>query len=159
MTTKSKNNIINSMIATTIAELITLPICTIKTNHQNNINISKTHTDVIIHNCSEVKALIRIFQYKNTSIPIFYTIKNIYNNGGIKAFYKASFPAITSQVFSTSSKYFLYRYLDDINYQYSNKILNGMISGIIKSFFTHPIDFLKIYWQKYTWHRPLCLPL
>lgn len=111
-------NIINSAIATTIAELITLPICTIKTNYQNS-----------------------------NSKSIITSIKTLYKNGGVLIFYKASVPAISSQVFTISSKYFLYRWLNEKNYYYSNKIINGMISGILVSVFTHPMDVIKIHWQ------------
>ena len=114
-------NIVNSAVGTTIAEVVTLPICTIKTNYQN----------------SSEKSIITV-------------VKNLYKNGGISSFYRASPAAISSQVFSTSSKYVLYRYLEDKNIQYSNKVLNGMASGIISSLVTHPVDFVKIHWQMKT---------
>ena len=63
-------NIVYSSLATSIAELATLPICTIKTNYQN------THSNSIIN-----------------------TAKSIYSRGGIKPFYAASVPAIFGQVF------------------------------------------------------------
>lgn len=87
MTSKSSKNITNSAIAATLAEIITLPACTLKTNYQNTSGTS-------IHQ----------------------TFKNIYHTGGLCAFYKASPPAIASQVFSTSSKFFLYRYFEDKNF-------------------------------------------
>ena len=65
---------------------------------------------------------------------------------GIKSFYKASFPAIFSQIFSTSSKYVLYRYIDNNQFT-TNKFLNGMIAGITSSLFTHPMDIVKIHMQ------------
>nr|QZX42720.1 mitochondrial carrier [Mimivirus sp.] len=114
----NQNNIINSAIATGIAEIMTLPICTIKTNYQNT-----------------------------NSTSMYQTIKHIYNQGGIQAFYRASPAAIMSQIFSTSSKYFLYKWFEKQNIPYSNKILNGLMSGIISSLLTHPIDTIKIHLQ------------
>jgi hypothetical protein len=114
------NHIINSSIATVLAEFLTLPICTIKTNYQNTKN----------------------------NIPA--TIKHIYISNGIKAFYQASFPAIGSQVISSSSKYFFYKMLENhlnSNNTQKQKFINGLFSGILSSFITHPIDTFKIQWQ------------
>jgi hypothetical protein len=117
-------NIVYSSLATSIAELATLPICTIKTNYQN------THSNSIIN-----------------------TAKSIYSRGGIKPFYAASVPAIFGQVFSTTSKYTIYRYLDsNPNYPIKNKFMNGMTAGLISSLFTHPLDVTKV-------HLQMCEPL
>ena len=86
-------NAIYSSIGTGISEIVTLPICTIKTNFQNT-----------------------------NSISIISTIKDIYLREGFKSFYKASFPAIFSQIFSTSSKYVLYRYIDNNTLNHDHKI-------------------------------------
>lgn len=115
------HNVMASSAATALAEFTTLPVCTIKTNFQNQ--------------CSK------------SSLSIPQTIKKIYNLSGIKGFYAASPAAIASQVISTSSKYVLYRYFEDKNMKYSNKLLNGLISGVITSLFTHPLDCIKIYMQ------------
>ena len=112
------SDIINSMTTTGIAEIMTLPICTLKTNYQNT-----------------------------NQLPMSTVAKNIYNNGGIMAFYRASPAAIGSQIFSTSSKYFLYRFLENKQYPYTNKVFNGMIAGLISSLMTHPIDSIKIHLQ------------
>ena len=117
----ASQNIINSATATAIAEIVTLPICTIKTRYQNT-----------------------------QSNSIQQTIKSIYRTSGIKAFYAASVPAISSQVLSTSSKYVLYRHFEDQHFSYSNKMFNGMISGIMSSLITHPIDSIKIHFQMNT---------
>ncbi|AGF84956.1 carrier protein [Moumouvirus goulette] len=111
---------VNSAIATGFAEIMTLPICTFKTNYQNG--------STTMNQC----------------------LQNIYKNGGIKAFYRASLPAITSQIFSTSSKYFLYRYFEVCDFTYSNKILNGICAGVLTSLMTHPIDTIKIHLQMNT---------
>jgi hypothetical protein len=113
---ENHKNIVDSAIATTIAEIITLPICTVKTNYQNG-------------SFSSIKT----------------TIKTLYNQHGISVFYRASIPSIGSQVFSTTSKYVIYRNLEDN--KYFNKFTNGLISGVISSIFTHPMDFIKIHKQ------------
>ena len=114
----ASSNLTNSAMAAGIAEIVTLPICTIKTNYQNT-----------------------------TGITIKKTIKTMYRQGGVLSFFRAMGAAVSSQVFSTSLKYTIYRYLEDKNLKYSNKILNGMASGITASIFTHPIDFIKIHLQ------------
>lgn len=118
MSNKSRGDIINSAISTAIAEIATLPICTIKTNYQNTNSTSITQT-----------------------------VKDLHKKGGISAFYRASPASISSQVFSTSSKYFLYRYFERQNFKYSNKFFNGVASGILSSLITHPIDFIRIHMQ------------
>lgn len=114
------NNVINSSIATCVAEIITLPICSIKTNYQNTI----------VNNVS-----------------IMNTIQNMYKNNGLKIFYSASIPALSSQILSTSSKFSIYKYLDTNNKITQNKLANGFMAGILSSLMTHPIDVFKIYWQ------------
>lgn len=121
MNSNTTKNIGASAIATTIAEIITLPICTIKTNYQNTSSQSITNL-----------------------------VKKMYYQNGIKVFYAASPAAILSQVISTSTKYTLYQLLEDQNFKYSNKIFNGMASGIISSLITHPLDCIKIHLQMST---------
>jgi hypothetical protein len=119
---KSSNNVFYAMTGTGIAEFITLPVCAIKTN----------------------------FQIGSSTIPE--TVKLIYQKGGIRAFYTASIPAIASQMFSTTSKYTIYRYLEDKKYPNSNKVFNGLAAGIISSLFTHPWDFFRVHLQS---HKPV----
>ena len=115
-----------SAISTVIAELATLPICTVKTQYQNTSGAS-----------------------------VGATISRLYNSHGISAFYKASVPAILSQTFSTSSKYVVFRYLQakevkfvqDPSMSFVNKMLQGVIAGVTSSLMTHPIDAVKIHWQ------------
>jgi len=111
-------NLIYSLVGTSVAELATLPICSIKTNYQN------------IHN----KSIVEI-------------AKSMYKSNGIKAFYNSSLPALSSQLLSSSSKYVFYRYLEDKKIPHSNKFINGCISGIASSIITHPVDFIKINMQ------------
>lgn len=110
------NNFKNSAIATTIAELFTLPICTTKTVYQNN-------------NLLTIRA----------------TVKLIYNNGGIMAFYSASLPSVGGQVFSTASKYSLYNALN--THCTDNKFICGSLSGILVSTITHVFDVIKVHIQ------------
>ncbi len=114
---------IASAIGSFVAEIITLPICTVKTVYQNEPNLT-----------------------------IKDTIKKIYGQGGYKGFYQATIPAIISQVASTSIKFGLYEKIksvrktekDDI----MNNAINGMLGGLIGSVFTHPIDVWKNYNQR-----------
>ena len=69
-----------SVIATCIAEIVTLPLCALKTNYQN----------------VDGKTIVA-------------TLKSLWKNYGIKGFYNASAWAISSQILSTASKYTLYR--------------------------------------------------
>ena len=78
--TENKNVLYASAFGTLTAELLTLPICTIKTIYQNN-------------------------PYFNTVE----TIKHIYKQNGYIGFFSASTPAIIAQVISTSSKYTFYQ--------------------------------------------------
>ena len=111
----SLKNIFDSAVATSIAELLTFAICTTKTNYQNSSGKS-----------------------------FYNTARELYRKGGIATFYKGAVPAVLSQILSTSSKYFFYRGLEDQNLRWSNKFLNGAMSGILSSFITHPIDFIKV---------------
>lgn len=115
--------IYKNMLATTIAEIITLPICTIKTNHQ---------------------------VYNNKSMMI--TINNIYKTGGMMGFYQASIPAVISQVLSTTSKYTFYRYFTNLRNTNKDDIfnnsINGIMGGIAGSVISHPVDVWKNYKQR-----------
>lgn len=113
-----KRDLIASMTATTVAEVATTPICTLKTVFQNS---------------------------SNSKVTIRQTLRSIYGRGGLTAFYKASPAAVTSQALSTGMKYSLYRYLQR-NFNY-NSFLCGFISGIAATVFTHPVDAVRVYLQ------------
>ena len=118
----NKNNLFSSLVGTGIGEIVTLPICTIKTNYQNT-----------------------------SSTSIIQTAKKIFKNNNIRGFYSASFPAIVGQMISTSSKYTIYCYLNNNKkYPIKNKFLNGMTAGFFTSLMTHPFDVTKIHWQMKT---------
>lgn len=115
MSSSSLTNLYCIIPAASIAEIITLPICTLKTNHIN----------------TESKSIMN-------------TMRNIYSIGGIKAYYRASIPATMTQVFSSTSKFVLYKYFNTIS-RYT--VLNIVAAGILTSLVTHPLDAIKIYKQ------------
>lgn len=110
-------------IGVIIAEITTLPICTVKTNFQTN-------------NHNSIKS----------------TVNYIYKNYGIKGFYDAKFSAITSQTISTISKFFFYNtiknYRNTDSKDLLNNSINGMTGGILGSLFSHPIDVIKVEQQR-----------
>jgi|688.fasta_scaffold633152_2 hypothetical protein len=119
----SITDLIASSIGTSIAEIITLPTCTIKTNYQTNLN------------------------YKS----IIDVTKDIYKQRGVYGFYNASAIATLSQIVSTSTKFTSYNYIK--NYRQTkqqdikNNIINGAIGGIVASVFSHPFDVIKVHQQ------------
>lgn len=80
---KESRHLISITGATIVAEVATLPICTIKTLYQNT-----------------------------KSVNIFDTAKTLYQKKGIIGFYNSSIPALLSQILSTGSKYVIYQKLN-----------------------------------------------
>ncbi|ARF10978.1 mitochondrial carrier protein [Hokovirus HKV1] len=120
MSNKTVNqNIVSSIIASITAELLTIPICTTKTNYQTQIVNGLSIKDYC---------------------------KNIYKTRGIKGFYNASIYASISQTISQTSKYTIYEYVK--KKRNSNTLLDNMInsaaSGCISSVLHHPFDYAKI---------------
>lgn len=115
----NSNILISNTIGVTTAELITLPICTLKTIYQ-------TQSD--------------------KSLSIKDTIKKIYSERGIRAFYDAKYTAILSQTLSTVSKFGFYQIIKDYRKTQNNDILNNSINGaaggILGSLISHPVDVL-----------------
>jgi hypothetical protein len=111
--------------ATLVAELATLPICTIKTNYQN---ASLKHPTTINQ-----------------------TVKNMIANSGYRAFWSATGTALCSQMLSTSIKYVLYK---EIDRKINNPLLSGLSAGIAASLITHPIDLIKVNKQMQTEFLP-----
>jgi len=116
---------ISSSIGSACAEMLTLPICTIKTIYQ-----TQTVT-------------------KQTPLQI---ASNLYQTKGIKGFFQASFPAIISQVLSTSSKYYLYHAIKDYRKTEDSNIIsnsiNGGLGGLGGSLLSHPFDVWKNHLQR-----------
>lgn len=121
-------NLAVSAGATLVAEVCTLPICTIKTNFQNG-----TYTSIAA------------------------TAQAILRRDGLRGFYKASLPATLAQVLSTTSKYTLYQKLESVthNTPYYNRFLNGLTAGVISSLMTHPLDIIKVHMQMNTRFLPV----
>lgn len=123
-----KNNVnifdylLSSSIAVSVAEFITLPICTIKT----------------------------VYQTSNMSIPN--TAKFIYNRSGYYGFIQASMPAFLGQIVSTSTKYSFYKTIKNYRQTSDNDLLNnsinGMLGGVGGALFAHPFDVWKALNQK-----------
>lgn len=120
---KSDTNLFPSVIGTLSAEILTLPICTIKTVYQNN-----------------------------PSLTVLDCIELIKKNSGYKGFIQASTPAIIGQIVSTSTKYTFYYYLKNLRQTDSSDLfansLNGMVGGLAGSIFSHPLDVWKNYSQR-----------
>ncbi len=91
-TNKTLNNIINSAIGTLVAEIVTLPICTLKTVYQNNPTFTILDT------------------YKH----IYYYGQSHTKHPSYRGFFQASSPAIISHIVSTSSKYSAYEFIKNI---------------------------------------------
>uniref|UniRef100_A0A6C0CBP1 Mitochondrial carrier protein n=1 Tax=viral metagenome TaxID=1070528 RepID=A0A6C0CBP1_9ZZZZ len=112
-----------SMLAASIAEIVTLPICTIKTIYQTNLNY----------------------------ISIRGVAWDVYRFRGIAGFYNSSGWAILSQTMSSATKFTAYSYLQTYRETQKRNLLgnmiNGMISGIISTMFVHPIDVVKVHKQ------------
>ena len=130
MVSENSKNIINSALGTFVAEIVTLPICTLKTVYQNN----STHT------------ITQSYKY----------IYNIHNS--YRGFFQASAPAIISQIVSTSSKYSAYEYIKSLRNKDKdtngkelillNNSINGIIGGLMGSVVTHPFDLWKNFVQR-----------
>lgn len=122
------SNLLSSGLAVGVSEIVTLPICTVKTHYQNN-----------------------------SIITIPEAIKFIFNQHGWRGFYNASLPAVGSQIIATSTKYTMYRSLNDTEFPtnqhlspHGARMCNGVISGFTSSIITHPLDVTRIYWQMKT---------
>jgi hypothetical protein len=116
-------NLFSSCIGTLTAEVLTLPVCTIKTIYQNNKNLT-------------IKS----------------TIDSIIKSQGVKGLFTASSPAIITQILSTSSKFTIYEKIKHIRQTDSSSIIdnsiNGIISGLTGSLLTHPFDVWKNFTQR-----------
>lgn len=99
-----ETNATSAAFATIVAEIATLPICTIKTN------------------------------YQNTNLKISQCVQQIYSHHGIAGFYKASLVAIVSQTLSTTLKYTGYEVIkskySDVSKPFIG-LISGITSSII----------------------------
>ncbi len=112
------------------AELLTLPLNTLKINYAASVikNINQKHI---------------IYPIKLNIMAI-----NIYKSRGIYGFFNSSPMAITSQIFSATSKYTIYECLKKhFGTTQNNLLLNilmGSFAGITGAFIVQPIDQVKI---------------
>jgi len=117
------NKILHSVIGTTVAEIITIPICTIKTIYQTSNYRNPIHVHLFI-----------------------------YNRYGIKGYYHGTAPAVFSQIVSCSSKYTFYNifksYRSTESSDLLNNSINGMCGGVFGSICSHPFDVIKNYHQR-----------
>ena len=117
----SLDTVVSSGGATVIAEAVTFPVCTLKTRYQT----------------------------ANKSIRE--TLLSLAKEEGFRAFYKGIFPAVIGQTYSTSSKYFFYRYLDNrlqaTGHKNVDRVVNSVAGGILATTITHPLDVLKVRMQ------------
>jgi hypothetical protein len=115
-------NCFSSCAGTLLAEIATLPSCTVKTIYQNN----------------------------KSTIPE--TIRLIIKTQGFRGFFTASRPAIITQVLSTSSKFTLYEKMKHIrkteNSNWIDNSINGVVAGLTGSLITHPFDVWKNFSQR-----------
>lgn len=111
-------HIISSGVGVVVAELATIPICTMKTNR-------------VLH----------------PEISAYNIFKNILKRDGFFGFYSASMPAVFSQIISTTSKYTFYKLIqkerktDDANVV--DNMLNGALGGVGGSLLSHPFDVMR----------------
>lgn len=120
--------VVSMIIATGIAEILTLPVCTVKTNYQNN------------------------------KIPISQVIRQIYTQQGISGFYRASFPALGSQILSSTMKFNLYRQITpyiQVDNRFIQLPIASFLGSVITSLFTHPLDYFKIHLQMNSTTKPV----
>lgn len=102
-----------SLCGAAAAELATFPLCTIQTNYQ--------------------------LSSKTMSIP--QIIKEIYQVKGLRGFYYGVRWAVCSQMLSTSSKYVLYRKLQQT---YTSNVACAALAGFCSSLLTQPFDYVKV---------------
>lgn len=116
---KKMDSLISSCVGATVAEFCTVPLCVTKTTQ-------------VVNNLSFPKA-----------------VKLLYKE---KGFYRGTSLSILSQGISTSIKYSLYRKLQEkrrtSNEDFLNNSLNGICSGILGGFLSHPIDVIKTHRQR-----------
>lgn len=116
---------ISSCFGSACAEILTLPICTIKTIYQTQTNTKLTPLQITT---------------------------NLYKTKGINGFFEASAHAIVSQVLSTSSKYYLYQVIKDYRQTPDSDIIsnsmNGGLGGLGGSLLSHPFDVWKNHSQR-----------
>lgn len=111
---QNKKSLVCSALSAGIAEIFTVPVCTTKTVYQTSQNFTS----------------------------IIQTFKQIYQKGGIRAFYKGTTPAFTAQVLTASLRITFYDYF--IKTQQLPFFVAGIISAVLVTLVTHPLDVVRI---------------
>ena len=110
------------------AELITLPICTMRINYAASVILNEKRNIVY-------------------PVRLHHLAQNIYNSRGLYGFFNSSPMAILSQVVSATSKYTIYDFLKrHFGTTQNDWMVNsgfGAIAGVTGAFITQPIDRVK----------------
>lgn len=119
-------------IAAIPAEILTLPICAIRTNYMANVK------SIIKDNSLSDS------ERKIPKVSIRQVTMNIYNQRGLYGFFNATAPAVMSQILSSSSKYTMYEgfkhYYGNGDNNFGKNALFGTISGVSGGLITAPFD-------------------
>lgn len=102
-----------------VAEVVTIPVCTIKTVYQT-------------------------FNHKT----IRESLKYIYEKNGMKGFFKSAPIASTSQIISQSSKYALFYLFLKEKATFTEKVICGIGAGVTVSLIAHPVDICRVIIQR-----------
>jgi len=126
---ETKKNIIASSIGAIIAELVTIPVCTLRTQYQTMVKHNYVAYDYI---------------------------KDIYKCNVIKGFYNASWASSCSQVLSFTIKYTAYENIKKIKNKnnpnaptfFIDNLLISITSSWCASVFHHPFDVTRVHIQR-----------
>lgn len=132
--------------ATCIAEVVTLPICTVKTNYQ----VQRASLLVAAPTSAMPLAPVASRTPAAAAVTIGSTVRHIYQQTGVRGFFRASVPAVVLQSTSTAGKYTVYMWLKNNTASPTTPITSmacGLASGLSVSLLTHPFDFFKIHMQ------------
>lgn len=123
MSDKSSKSIPLSMLASGLAESLTMPLDTIKVNMQTHFNKGGKH-------------------------PLINSIQGIYTQNGISGFYRSLVPSVGRQMLSGGIRLGLYEELQNSlgwqkDYGLFGSIGQGAICGVVASTTAMPLDLLK----------------
>jgi hypothetical protein len=94
-----------------------------------------------------------VYQTSKDNKSLIEITKNIYNKYGIWGFYNAVISAVFARLVSSFLKYLIYSeikyYRQTPDNDLINNMLNGCTSGVLSSFFVHPIDVMTNYLQRH----------
>jgi hypothetical protein len=124
-----KKNALSAGLASIPAELLTLPLCTIRLNYFSSVTVNEQG---------------KVFHPQN----LWHLTKEIHSKRGLHGFFNSSPLAIISQIVSGTSKYSIYEFLKmSFSSEKQNWMMNsflGATSGVCGVSLTQPIDTLKV---------------